>query len=431
MPVAMAAEPSDAERYIQVEDPETRRRLLTALAQALRAEGRIEEALNVLLKLEGLDPEDRDLQVAIAQAEVLSGRHDAAVRRLEVLRDAHPDWPRPRVELALAHEAAGDLGVAKAILIGELGKNPPPHVRRNLETRIRSLEDRQTFVGRLSVGVVPDSNVTGGTHNDSIEYFGLPFQVNDDAKAQSGVRGEVAVGGTVRTAWRRGKRLELAADLQHSQPLGDEGVPLSSVRLAVAARLRRPDYGLLAGLAVQPFYYDNALQRREFSWFGEGGVRLVGTTGLSGSLTLTRGEFAAGADRDFRQWELSLGPRFNFGRTVALHPAAIFGHRNAETDVYSFDRRGGSVNLVVAPGNGYRVTLAGALVRDRYKEIPIGFGVLQEDLIAAANLRLVKGDTVVWGFSPVFGLGYKDVRSSIDLYDRRSYSLQFGFARPY
>ena len=257
---AAAQAPVESDRYIPVENPETRYRLFNALAAKLIGEGRWEEALGVLLKAEKIRPGDRDLQITISQAQARTGRYVDAVRRLEALRRAHPDWPRPRVELALVHEAAGELGAAKAILIDELGRNPPPGVRRKLEARIRALEDRQPYVGRFSLGVVPDSNVNDGTQSNSVEYLGLPFQINDDAKAQSGVRVEIAIGGTVRTAWREGTRLELGVDMAHSEPLGDEGAPSSNIRLAMAARLRGAKSELVTGLAVHSFYYDSELQ---------------------------------------------------------------------------------------------------------------------------------------------------------------------------
>lgn len=430
-----AAEDSDAKaegnRYIPVEEPREQDHILRSLAAELIARGRPGEALNILLALETRLPDDRDLQIAIAQTEVRLGKYDQATHRLKILGEQHPDWPRPRVELALAYELAGQLAAARVVLIDELGRDPPPPVRRNLEGRIRSIEDRMPFVGRFSVGVIPDSNITGGTHNDSVEFLGLPFQVNDDAKAKSGVRADIAVGGTIRTAWRQNTRLTASIDLQHSQPLTKAGTPATNARLALGAMVRGTKWSMLTGMAVQPFADNGELDRREYSWFATGGRHLVGPVGLSGGLILTRGVYAGNPDPDFAQWEAAIGPRFKFGRSTVLHFAGIVGHRNAEVDIFSYERRGGFAGLVVAPGNGYRFMLSGAMIRDRHKEIPFGFDRLQEDLITVAKARLVKGDLVIGGFSPSFGVGYNETRSSIDIYDKRGYSIELGFARPY
>jgi hypothetical protein len=419
------------DRYIRVEGPREQDRILRSLAAELFAKTRLGEALNILLTLETRLPDDRDLQITIAQTETRLGKYDEAISRLQILGEQHPDWPRPRVELALAYETAGRLTAARAVLIDELGRDPPPPVRRNLEGRIRSVEDRMPFIGRFSVGVIPDSNITGGTHNDSVEFLGLPFQVNDDAKAKSGVRADVSIGGTLRTAWRENTRLIAGIDLAHSQPLTKAGTPATNARLALAAMVRGAKWNLLTGIAVQPFARNGELDRREFSWFAAGGRHIGGPVGLGGSLILTSGLYAGNPDRDFAQWETAIGPKFAFGRSAVLQFTGIVGDRNAEVDIFSYERRGGSAGLVVAPGNGYRFMLSGAMIRDRYKEIPFGFDRLQEDLITVAKARLVKGDLVIAGFSPSIGIGYNETRSSIDIHDKRGFSIELGFARPY
>lgn len=412
-------------------DPAFGDRLALDLARKKLAEGDADEAFRILAILEHRHPGNRNLQVLIAQAEVGAGRHERAIQRLEVLRERHPDWPRPRVELALAHAAAGNVRTGKNILIAELGKDPPPHVRRNLEAAIRMLEDRQAIVGRFSFGVVPDSNITGGTHNDTVQYLGLPFELNDDAKEKSGVRGEISGGVTVRSGWRENVRVELSADLHHSEPLGDEGTPSSNAKLALASRIRGRKGGLYAGIALQPFYYDNEMQRVERSIFLQPSRRLSNRLSLVGDLTLTEGAYLGDDLRDFRQWQVGTGPSIRVSPATRLQITGIFGVRNAEDELYSYIRRGISANLVTAPANGWRLSLSGALTRDVYREESVFWGKRQEDILTAASFQVVRSGIVVWGFSPSFGLGYSEVRSSIDLYDKRSYSFQLGFARPF
>lgn len=385
----------------------------------------------VLMAAEKRRPRDRNLQILLAQTEVTLGRPKDAIQRLETLTPLHPGWPRPRVELALAHAAAGNIRTAKRILVAELGKDPPPHVRRNIEAAIRQLEDKQSFVGRFSAGVTPDSNITGGTYNDTVDFLGLPFTLNDDAKQQSGVRGSISAGGTLRTAWDQNTRLEMSLDLSHSEPLGDEGTPSSNAKLEGAVRLRGPNGNARMGMAVRPFYWDNELQRIERSLFLEGSRRIGRPVSLVGRLTLSKGDFADDPTRDFRQWETSLGPSFALSPDTRLQVNGIFGVRNAESDLYSFIRRGASANLVTSPADGWRLTVAGALTRDVYGEESLAYGTTQEDLITAANLEVVKTGWVILGVSPSFGIGYSEVRSTIDLFDKRSLTFSLGFALPY
>jgi hypothetical protein len=424
-------ESGESDRYVPVENPREQERILAALATELLAAGRLEEAFKVLLALEARMPDDRELQISLAKVEVGLGRYDAAIRRLTVLAGQQPAWPRPRVELALAYEAAGRLSDARAVLIDELGRDPPPTVRRNLQARIRAIEDRMPFLGRFSFGVVPDSNITGGTYNSSVQFLGLPFQINDDAKARSGVHADVAVGGTLRTAWRENTRLLASIDAGHSQPLTKAGSPRSNARLAFGAMARGAEWSLLTGIAAQPFLENGELERREYSWFGAAGRHIAGPVEFGGSLVLTQGDYPDFRDRDFDQWETSIGPKVRIGHTANLQFGGIFGSRNAEVDVYSYCRRGGFAGVTVAPGNGYRFMVTAAIVRDNYREIAFGFDRLQKDVTTVAKARLVKGDLVIAGFSPTIGVGYNETRSTIDIFDKRGYSIELGFARPY
>lgn len=411
--------------------PEQGDRVALGVAKQMLKEGRYADAYQILLILERRRPEERELQVLIAQVEVALEKPDSAVARLEALAAKHPDWPRPRVELALAHAAAGNIRTAKAILVAELGKDPPEHVRRNIEAAIRALEDQQTFVGRFDLNVAPDSNITGGTYNETVSFMGLPFTLNDDAKQQEGVRGTISLGGTLRTPWKEDTRIELGVDGTHSEPLGDKGTPSSNLQATLSARIRGPKGTLRTGFRVQPFYWDNALQRIEHGIFAEGGRRIDGPFAMVGSVTLTEGDVAGDALRDFRQWETSLGPALSLGRTTRLQVQGVLGRRNAEDELYSFLRRGLSVGMVASPINGWRVSFDGSLTRDVYGDYSVFFGARQEDLTAAASLQTVWTGVVVLGVSPSLNLGYSETRSTIDLYDRRSVSFGLGLALPY
>ncbi len=402
-----------------------------SVASGFMKEGRFKEAREIFLILEHRFPDERAIQIMLAQADVALKNFDPAIGRLETLADRHPDWPRPRVELARAHGAAGNVRKAKAILIAELGKDPPARVRRNIEAVIRRLEDSQGFVWRFSAGVVPDSNITGGSNASKVEFLGGQFRLNDDAKAQSGVRGDISIGGTVRTRWRDDMRLEASIDAAYSQPLGAEGTPASNVRFGVAARFRWPDGALAVGYAVQPFYFDNDLNRTEHSVFARPVRRIAGRHYAVGELTLIDGQVLNSTARDFQQWEATVGPSLGFGETGRLLVAGTVGRRNAEDDVFSFLRRGISVKIGAAPWNGWRLDLNGAITRDVYEDFNFPFGRRQEDLTTEAGFSVTRTGWVFFGVSPRLGVRWRETRSNIDLFDRDSVSFIAGLALPY
>lgn len=402
-----------------------------AIARQSLEQGKLDQGYKLLLVLEARNPDDRELQILLAQVEVARDDDEGAVGRLKRLAEKEPDWPRPRVELAKAYMAAERWRDAKNILVAELGRDPPEDVRRNIERLARAVEDKRSFVGRFSFGLAPDSNINNGSNADSIEYLGLPFTLSDEAKAQQGVRADISIGGTLRTQWRDNTRLEASLDAAHSEPLGDEGVPDSNFRLEAAARGRGPNGSFKTGIAVQPFYFDGDLIRVERSVFLQPVRRITGQHYAVGGITLIQGEVSNSEAHDFRQWEATIGPSLGFGDTGRLQITGIVGRRNAEDDVYSFLRRGGSLTVGASPWNGWRLNLKGSITRDVYEDFNIPFGRRQEDLTGEAGFSVTRTGWVFFGLSPRIGLRWSETRSTIDLYDRDSIAFTAGLALPY
>lgn len=402
-----------------------------AIARQSLEQGKLDQGYKLLLILEARNPDDRELQILLAQAEMARKDNDAAIRRLKLLAARERDWPRPRIELARAYMAAERWRDANKILVAELGRDPPEVVRRNIERMARAVADKRSFVGRFSFGLVPDSNINSGSSADNIEYLGLPFTLSDDAKAQEGVRADISIGGTLRTQWRDNTRLEASLDAAHSEPLGDEGVPDSNLRLEVAARGRGPNGSFKTGIAVQPFYFDGNLIRIERSIFLQPARRITGRHYAVGSVTLTEGKVNNSDARDFRQWEATIGPSLGFGETGRLQLTGLIGHRNAEDDVFSFLRRGVSLKVGASPWNGWRLNLKGSITRDVYEDFNVPFGRRQEDLTGEASFSVTRTGWVFFGVSPRLGVRWSETRSTIDLYDRDSIAFTAGLAMPY
>jgi predicted Zn-dependent protease len=91
---------------------EDRHRALKSRALALRAEGRIEEALSVWIAAAGSDPLDPEPPVAAARLFVAAGRANDARAVLESAVARMPKLPGLLVELARACEQAGEPALA-------------------------------------------------------------------------------------------------------------------------------------------------------------------------------------------------------------------------------------------------------------------------------------------------------------------------------
>ena len=414
---------------LTLDDPADRV-VYTLARQSLEA-GSLDQGYKLLLILEHRNRDDRELQVLLARTEVARRQIAAAVERLERLAEAEPGWPRPRIELALAWAADEQWRKAKAILIAELGRDPPRKVRRNLERMIRGLEDKQTFLARFNVGIAPGTNVNSGSSAATVDFGGVPLTLNDDAKQQQGFRAEFGIGGTMRSQWRNDTRLVFSIDAYHSEPLQAVGDPNSNVRFTGGARIRGAKGGAFTGITIRPWYYDNALLRHERHIFVAPYRTLTPRFGLFGRLAIGEGDVNNSIARDFREWDLSVGPSIAFGETGRLYISGLFRDRNAEDDVFSYLRRGLNVTAVAAPWNGWRVRVSGEITRDVHKDFNSIFGARQEDLVRSARIAFTKTGTVLWGVSPTLGISHSRVESTIDLFDRKSTSLILGVGLPY
>lgn len=67
--------------------------------------------------------------------------------------------------------------------------------RRLIEERLSAIEARRDLRLSFSLAVAPDSNINSATGDSTIELYGLPFTLSDDARRRSGV--SVSVGASI------------------------------------------------------------------------------------------------------------------------------------------------------------------------------------------------------------------------------------------
>jgi tetratricopeptide (TPR) repeat protein len=121
---------------------------LSALADALVAQGRTDEAIRTLAELERRQPDDLRTRLRLAFLEYTSKRYDSAAERFDQALAAHPDQKEIHHYLGLVRVRQGD--DARAIAEFE---QVPPESDRFAESRIeiaRLEEKRGDFAGALA-----------------------------------------------------------------------------------------------------------------------------------------------------------------------------------------------------------------------------------------------------------------------------------------
>ena len=168
----------------------------------------------------------------------LRRRHlDAAIAAFRALVAAHPRLVRPRLELAralfqrgdcnrpvasyLEHWWGDDCGNAARHFRRVLAGDPHPLVVAAVARHLSAIRERRRLWTYFEAGLLPDSNVAAATSARVVHLFGLPFLLDPEARASSGL-GLMLAGGS---EWR--------------QPLG---AAAHAPRLRTGVRLRSRDH---------------------------------------------------------------------------------------------------------------------------------------------------------------------------------------------
>jgi tetratricopeptide (TPR) repeat protein len=134
------------------------------------------------------DPDYRaEARVRIARYLVAKGDTYGALYWYQQLLDEKPGTAAVRIELArllaiMGEEAAAARELRRAEAIGL-----PPEVSRAIHDATEAFQSNKPIGFNVSFGIAPDTNINSATSSDTINIFGLPFQLSDDGRAHSGV----------------------------------------------------------------------------------------------------------------------------------------------------------------------------------------------------------------------------------------------------
>ncbi len=182
--------------------------------------GRGEEALSVIKPVAEARPDSTQATfsmglaaLAVGDAAVRAGskpaepsakeHFDLAVRSFRGILVKESDNLRVRLELArglfsrghcqapptnlIKHMLGDDCWAAEQHFLRVLGAKVPPQVMMNVRRFIQICRARKRASGSLSLALAPDTNVNTSTSAQTVDIFGLPFQLDDQARAKSGI----------------------------------------------------------------------------------------------------------------------------------------------------------------------------------------------------------------------------------------------------
>jgi hypothetical protein len=127
-----------------------------------------------------------DLDFLRGTLAVRTGRYRDAAEYFAGILARDPGLNRVRLELARARFLAGDDAEAERQFRAAIAAGVPLAVARNVAGFLGELRRRRHYDLDFGFGVAADSNVNVATTAQSVDLFGLPFQIDQTARKRSG-----------------------------------------------------------------------------------------------------------------------------------------------------------------------------------------------------------------------------------------------------
>lgn len=399
------------------------------LGEGLAVAGKIADANLILDALKQNEESSREEIllagiIAVAQGDLPSA--EVFFRRL-LSRDPHD--VRTRLELArvlfLMHRySAADyhfrLSAARS----------PKAVRDNISLFRNAIQARRTWRISVEGGIAPDTNVNSAGRDHIVDLFGLPFNVNEDAREQSGV-------GVFANA-------DVELRLRRSEAIG------VSVRAFGSAREYRHSMfdDEVAGIEIGPQFHIGRAQvtlagTGLFRWYGRQIYSRAPGAALRIELPISS------------QWQVDLKPQFrsvNYPKNAGQNGSFVglngqisrsLGSRalgqidflasrqSARIPGYAYREAGVGVRAFAEFGNGITMGASVEAARTAFDASLFGFAKTRRDWRATASVSALNRNWILWGFSPIARLSYARSESTISFFEYRRTRLEIGFQRPF
>ena len=404
----------------------------------------IREIVHVLMKtrrwheareiLERLEPEAEDEQIErlflLGIAEVQLGNLPEAAERFETILADRPDLTRVRLELARVYGLMGRDEKARFHFEASLADRLPSSVEDAVETWLDQIDARKRWSVSLSVAFMPESNPVGRTDEEEVRIGGVPFQLDEDARAASGT-GLLVNAGTqyspvIGNDWRGVLAASGAAKLYRNSDWNDTSVQgdIGVARLfdsGSASGGLRLGWGWLGG-----DHYSTSIG----PWV-RGRARLSPALRLDAVLGMQHRDHPDRPDRD--GWTVSVRPGMHYALNAqtAFRTELDLEHVEAREDRNGSRLGGFAVGVSHAFEDGFSVSSRAAFRWRRYAARDPLFGKTRSDRHLRLSVNLLHRKVQYHGFAPYIGGFVERNRSNIVINSYRNLGGLLGISKTF
>ena len=348
-----------------------------------------------------------------------------AAERFETILARRPGLTRVRLELARAYFLSGRDDKAKYHFSSSLSGNLPSTVEDAVEDFLRTIDARKRWSVSFAASVLPE---TKRPDREIVLIGGVPFRLNEDARASSGVGGLFSAGVSFSPAIADDVRGVLAAsaaaklyersDWNDTTVSGDVGLTRLFDTGSVSG-------GLRVGRrwsAGDPFH-------RSLGPWTHARLRLSGSTDLGVALSA---EYRTHDERRNRDgWRIAASPRFlhipDSRTSIQVEPT--FELVDAKTGHHGSRLFGFATTFSRAFDNGLSVSLTPSANVRRFADKDPLFGERRADRNVRLSVRVLHRSLRYGGFAPYVGVSWERNRSNIPIHEFRSNGLFAGVSR--
>jgi outer membrane protein len=364
-----------------------------------------------------------------AQLLILLEREGEALELLEGHLTRSPDDALARFQLAELHFARGRDGPARlAYDLALAGRLDPIRIQL-ANIRLGDLQERGRWRFSIGASIAPDSNLNSATSARQVELFGLPFDLDENARRRSGVSVSGFGGIERRFAVSPGMRVRTSLTLAATDA---PGITFDDHFVGVRAG---PEFRLGGGGRVSIEATGN------WRWFGgdplETGAGMRVETDLRRNAN-TRWSFNVSAeqiDAQLNQQRDGWRADVEAARTRFLGPTSFWrlellaGHREAAgpSESYGYAQLSAG-RLFAIPFNSTLYLEPRMIFRD-FEGSLAAFGETRSDQEYAITARASKRDWVVFGAFPFVSATLVDSNSNVRLNDFSRERFELGFTR--
>lgn len=398
-------------------------------AQRLMTQGHAENARAILLALEAETnsevAEANEIQFLLGLLDVADKDYESAVHRYHRILISEPKAVRVRLELGRAYFLAGDYANAERQFLFARAGRLPPAVLRNIDKYLSAIRSLKTFAYNVSLSIASDTNINAGPATDAISLYGLPFQLSQSAKANSGIG--VAIDGSVEWAlrlnrdlkWRTGAQLHRA---QYSQTQFDDMT--IGIFTGPHVTLKKWDFNVLGNFARR--WYGDHVYADVVGAGADATYYITPRLGIGAGLNLLH----IGYSQNSLQTGLGgnvFGSFFYTPTTASIIRGSMAaGYQDARVSSFASRNRQFSLSYTREFKGGLTLTLTPAYTHIAYEAPLAAFNKTRVDDQFTGQLVLLHRRLDWHGFTPRIIYTYIRNDSSVFLYTFRRSRLDFG-----